>query len=274
MKETTILAIVALAACVLGAASAEAPRRGEKALKAVDGDVASLVQVMKESRAMRGKIIGDLSLEDRPPSFYRVHGKLDEETLKAVGDAIQRAVEESGRYPGKTPEGTGPTVSYLEKAAVILVTRAYPDLVVSEKEERSDLTVKFWLCPNRLTALALQWLRRGGSVPPAEANADDIEIRNGAYALLVQSDLPGELTYRFSEAFLYNAPLEKGNPRAGGDRIGFLRDSVLVEASTWTYLRLEPSRELRWGGMMGGCWREVHALLRSLDRFIKASDAK
>jgi hypothetical protein len=274
--KTTLTLILVLSFGLSAAKAEEPPRAGERSLESIDTDVAALTQILKDSRFIRSRIVGDLSLEDTPPALYRMEGgKIDEKILESVGEAIVNAVRDSGRYSGEMPQVGQATTSFLVKSRAVLIKNSYPAVRVTETEERADLTVQLWICPDRPTALALFWLRRGGTVPPREANPDEIKIEWSTYRVLEQSGMPGETAYIYSDEIRYSLPLLKGDPRAGGDRMGFLLGNVIVEASTWTYMRgwrREP--EPAAVGMMPGGYKETLDLLGSLDRYIRSVQGK
>ncbi len=189
--------------------------------------------------------------------------------LAALRSAADHAVSLSGRYPRDAAPAGLPAVTEMPKSGVVVLRLAYPGFAVSETEEKEELTVSLWICPDRLTALALYWLRRGG-VPADLASPERPEPDRPSYHALRAQDAPGEIAYWFSDDWVHNAPLVRGDPRAGGDRMGFLRDIVLVEAATWTYTRPGAGEKWRCAGMISGDAREVYAVLRALDESLSA----
>jgi hypothetical protein len=111
-------------------------------------------------------------------------------------------------------------------------------------------------------------------VPVESMDPDKVKIhRENYFPLLTGNNAIGENSYVYSGNSAYNLPPMKGSREAGGDRVGFLRTTVIVEASTWTYTMTPPEDAWRATGITSKGWAEVSTVLRAMDAFlVRASD--
>lgn len=103
-----------------------------------------------------------------------------------------------------------------------------PDMPLGSDRSRKKISITVWSCDSREAAVALLWVRRGGSMPQDAVQ----DLRLGAGTSLWSEG--EDSNYRFHN--LTSVALPEGNPRAGSDRIGFLRGNVLVEATGSTFV--------------------------------------
>jgi hypothetical protein len=292
---TRILTIAIIDLLVLTTTGASTRRA--TLMDAIIGDLdrrdSILTGLVNDSRTMREHVAGSLSLEvDGPllfeaalrgPSTVELLDVTDEgslrqhelpdgdpsaDSLESIKRVVHEAIRGSGRYPADPPAAGPLDAVLLGESRIIRMMSSYPALVVSETEEREALRIEVWVCPDRLTALALFWFRRGNPLHEEDtrlAELKDFSSVQGLFHTLDAMDSPGELAYWMRAGAFYSVPLERGDPRAGGDRMGFLRRNVVVEASSWTYQRPSPQGQWKTVGMTTTDVREIKALLGTLD---------
>jgi len=256
---------------VLGSHVAESFDRSIQA--DLDDEVSRLVRAMSESKVISEEVAGGLELElDKPVLYDVADSAYDSSHLRAIDNAIRAAVGKTRRdLRPLSPAGIEALV--LDSGIAVLETN-YPPIVVSETEERSALSVRLWVCPDRISAVALFWIRRGGSLPDNSDVVRSRGISSTHHNLLQGDDVPGELAYSYSIASSFNAPLEKGDEMAGGDRMGFIRKNLVIEVSTWTYVRLHSTGKWVTLGMMDGGSKEATSIMKDVDSFIQMENAR
>jgi hypothetical protein len=234
----------------------------------VDQAVVDLRSQVESNAEVRKKVTGDLPME-AAPILYRATGKhLDEKVSEAIAALLYEAVTKSPRYATKKPARSKPHVTMLEKSQVAVVDLAFPAVAVSDKEEKGELSVTVWLCPDRATALALAWLRAGG-MPPDKRTVESMTLSSGS-AILRGEPYAGELSFRHLPQGLLNAALRKGDARTLNNRVGFLRRNVVLETRSLHFYRNAANADWLTPGMTEDDVKELLDLLREVDRALPA----
>lgn len=230
----------------------------------IDETVARRVKAARESHVTQ---------EDAgtPVVLYSVNdGVFAKEVYRRLADAIDRAVNSSGRY-GEMAVPVHSGISLLEASGIVLVQEVYPATEVSNTLDKEKLSITVWICPDRPTAMTLFDLRSGNKNPQiGEGAARGDGLRDARFTTLPTGKDIGEASYVFSPGIVYNAPLPRTDQRRGGDRVGFLRRNVVVETSTWDYFRGAPEEQWLTLGLLSKSAPEVMKVLRELDSFICA----
>jgi hypothetical protein len=270
MSTVSAVSVLVLFSCAITGSSTRAVSTDEFTIERLAIEASNLTHLMGESMRVRAEVAGALSVDQQKPVLYLLSaGDYDQSYVRMIEDSLYAAVSERRAAERQESSGKSIEVRFLEPGIVMIESR-YASLVISKDEQRAPLTVRFWICPDRLSALAVFWLRRGGVLSDSSDGKPGLNLEGASDNLVDMEDAPGEATYSFSQAHMFNAPPRRDGERGGGDRMGFIRNNVVVEASTWTFIRTPAGGEWVTVGMMAGGAKEVLSVLRVLDSFIRA----
>jgi hypothetical protein len=120
------------------------------------------------------------------------------------------------------------------------------------------LTIDFWICPDRTSALGLYWLRSGqifsvrygrhSEVERAVARSTPIGERghDGRFWPPKPAEGVGESAYWFDPTCTSQLPSRGEDEAADANRYSFLRGNVVVEIATPDYVRQQNGGRLIW----------------------------
>jgi hypothetical protein len=238
----------------------------------LDENLPELVAAMATSPEVRSRIHGRLAATKAPPfpitPLATGFAPNDLERLTAL---VNAAVAGSARYGQGASNRPRPAVTVMPRTQVVRVEMTYPAPQASKDFEPGPLTIGIWTCPDRETALALFWLRKGGTWL-VDTGSDDALKRSVVETgfpvttseMAEAEDPPGELAYRFNPRLAISMLLPKGHEPMPADRLSFVRGNIVVEASTVEFNRRHGEKEwLAW--TLRQCAPDVVAVLRAID---------
>jgi hypothetical protein len=207
----------------------------------LDQVIPELTAAMRASKEVRSKVAGPLAAaKDTPfPLAPRAEG-LAPGDLERLSSLVRAAIAANPRYgPGGKAEPQ-PAVAVMPRTRIVRVEVMYPAPPASKNLEPGPLTIDAWVCPDRETALALFWLRKGGfrhldETSPEAVMRSVLAIREDAISSDAGDDHPGEVASWDYPRTMISVMLTKGHKPMPADRLLFLRGNVLVEASTVEY---------------------------------------
>ncbi len=220
------------------------PRPGVIAVSAVeqsawlDQSIPKMVAAMRASKEVHAKVAGPLVVEKVSPFPMTPDGAGlvpgDLERWMAVADA---AVAANPRYGRGGKDKPRVTKTVMPRTGVVRVEVAYPAPPASKHLEPGALVIDAWVCPDRASAMALFWLRRGGfrhldQTTPEAVTRSILTVREDAIATEAGDDHPGEAASWDHPKLMISVMLTKDREHIPVDRLLFLRGNVVVEAST------------------------------------------
>jgi hypothetical protein len=241
---------------------------------ALDGAVTTLSHLMLDSRRIRERVAGKLSLDSSGPGWDddSEGGDSEDRLLQTLEAAVDSAIQKSGRYQRATSAIASSKGVLLPASGIVRLERTYPGVPGSDTREDGELSVTVWVCPDRMSALALFWLRRGGCPASSDASKAGLEKPDARYRILEANEPPGELAYWHEGGAFMSVPQDRGDVSPGtdqSDRMGFLRRNVVVEASSYVFIRISPQQTWKTVGMGGalGVWPLFHELDRYFEHW-------
>jgi hypothetical protein len=219
-----------------------------------------LTALLARSDDARRKVAGPLATEAKPLLF----GSRDpsdrayqEQLRRDLAARSERAVARSRRYQGLVhPSGT--SVSFLPASSIVVAEFVFPPVTVTPTREKGALTIDYWICPDRTSALGLYWLRSGpilsvgygrhSEVERAVARSTPIGERghDGRFWRPNAAEDVGESAYWIDPTSTSALPSRGEDEAADAVRYSFLRGNVVVEIATPDYVRLRNGGHLIW----------------------------
>ena len=240
-------------------------------LKTVDVAVANSISTNQSSKTLSEDITIVLNIQDAHVNLYdKRSAAFIAGTRQKLGKIVDQAIRDSKRYEGNKELSSSVSEWFLEKSNIAVVQYLYPSIEASATLKKDKLTITVWVCPDKSSAVELFDIRSGKiKVPTKKEDVSSTkESRAVGFAMLPADKGLGDLAYSYQPGIIYNAPLPETDSRSGGDRIGFIRNNVVVEASTWDYFR--PTAEAKWltTGLAVSA-KEVMAILMEIDSCIR-----
>ena len=204
----------------------------------IDANLPRLVDAMRQSAAICAKVAGDASIvEKRPFPIVATPIGLSEHDRKTLTIFINDAISANRRYGRGVRAESVPSVIVMPRSRIVRAEFAYPAPDPTENLEPQPLTIDVWVCPDRLTAVALFWLRDRGfrflDTASPERISESVEFIGGPFNHLKLGDQhPGEIAYWGHPKVGMSAMPTKGQKNIPPDRLVFLRDNLVIEAST------------------------------------------
>ena len=204
----------------------------------LDQSIPKMVAAMRASKEVHAKVVGPLVVEMvapfplKPAAAGLVPGELERWT--AVADAAVAANPRYGRGGKDKPRAT---VRLMPHTKIVRVDATYPAPPASKDLEPGALVIDAWVCPDRASAMALFWLRRGGfrhldQTTPEAVTRSILTVREDAIATEAGDDHPGEAASWDHPKLMISVMQTKDREHIPVDRLLFLRGNVVVEAST------------------------------------------
>ncbi len=236
----------------------------------LDQSIPKLLAAMSVSKEVRVKVAGPLMVDKvaqfplAPAAVGLAPGDL--ERWSALANA---AVAINPRYGHGGKVEPRPVTTMMPRIRIVRIEMTYPSPPASKDLEPGPLTIDAWVCPDRATALALFWLRKGGfrhldQTSPEAVTRSILAIREDAIGTPVGDDHPGEVASWDYPRNMISVMLTKGHKPMPADRLLFLRDNVLVEASAIEYGWNEEVK--KWIlGPLRDCAPDIAAIMRAID---------
>jgi hypothetical protein len=237
----------------------------------LDENLPKLLAAMAASPEARARVAGSLATANAPPApLTPVSAGLAPGELERLSAIIHTAVAGNRRYGQSTKSKPKATVSVMPLMHTVRAEIKYPAPPASADLEPGPLTFDVWVCPDRETALALFWCRRGGSDVLSETPEGikktllDRRLFHAAPEIAADQKPPGESASWLLPRMVISVLLEKGHKPMPEDHLSFIRGNVVVEASTVEYTRWRGGKE--WlAGMLKECAPDVVAVERAID---------
>ncbi len=223
----------------------------------LDENLPKLLSLTAASPEAQARIAGSLVATKVPPvSLTPLAAALAPGDLERLTALVHSAVADNPRYGVGATAKPKPTVTGMPQTHTVRVAITYPAPPASAALEPGPLTFDIWVCPDRDTALALFWCRRGGinvlaRMPQTmKQRILDPRLHYAAPEIAKDQQPPGEAASWIFPRMAISVFLEKGHKPMPEDRLSFLRGNVVVEASTvelawfreqnkWLAVRLE-----------------------------------
>ncbi len=237
----------------------------------LDDNLPKLLAVMNGSPEVRAKIVGSLAANkaQRFPLTPLAAGLAPGE-LERLSALINAAVAGNPRYGPGAKAIPRAAVTIMPGARIVRVEVTYPAAPATNELEPGPLTFDVWVCPDRETALALFWCRRGGSwtldATPERLVEKLLDGRSHYTTPEIQKNEnpPGESASWVFPRMAISVVLPKGHKPMPSDRLTLIRGNVVVEASTVEYTWGEPWKA--WlAFQLQDCVPDVTAVLRAID---------
>ncbi len=219
-----------------------------------------LTALLARSDDARRKVAGPLATEAKQLLFgsRNPSGRAYQEQLRRdLAARSEAAVAQSRRYDRPVhPSGT--SVSFLPASRIVVAEFIFPPVTVSPTHEKGDLTIDYWICPDRTGALGLYWLRSGqfgsvgygrhSEVERAAAKSTPIGERghDGRFWPPKPAEGVGESAYWLDPNIATQLPSREKDEAAQANRYSFLRGNVVVEIATPDYVRMRNGNNLIW----------------------------
>jgi hypothetical protein len=234
----------------------------------LDRQLKCMADLMRSDKALAEEIVGRIPATQGQVLWEVQDGSLTPTVSGKAISMLRHGAEASGRAEEGKPSTVAPILAIGNDSA-FCVTLSLPGRAISANEENESLKLRLWICHDATLARQLYWIRSGhrlqGSPRATTANvSNDARFRE-----FRESDI-GELAYEFYPQLIHSVILAKGDPRAGGNRVGFLRENIVCEAETWSYLK-SPDGAWRCFGMSESDRKEALKCLAVLDRAIRSA---
>ena len=254
----------------------------------LDKNLPKLVEAMVTMDEARARVASPFRLDgnDVPPFPLTPEpdfSGLAPDHFNRLSALVQDSVAKNAMYGECAKIRPRPTQTVMLDSRIVRYEITYPAPPATKDLEASGpLTVDVWVCPDRHTALALFWLRKGGDrfldtrlrdgssqsvldpTFPMKRSVLDARFHVTASELAVDGDPPGESGYCFNPRLEVSVSPTKALEPMPADRLSFLRGNVVVEASTVEYRWHENQK--RWLATdLRKCAPDLVALLRRID---------
>ncbi len=205
-----------------------------------------LAALLAGSEDARRKVAGPLAAEgkptllvDRNPSDPAYHERLKRDLAGWSEAAVRRSL----RYD-KPVHPTGSSVTFMPASGIVVAEFIFPPVTVSPTREKGDLTIGYWICPDRNSALGLFWLRSGQISAVGYGRHSEVERavaastplgaggHDGRFGLPKGADSIGESAYWLDPNIATQLPSRSADEAAEANRYSFLRGNVVVEVAT------------------------------------------
>ena len=258
--------------------SGPARKHGEHAYSAaeqsdtLDENLPKLLAAMAATPGVRARIAGSLAATKAPPApLTPLAAGLAPGDLERLSALINAAVAGNSRYAQGARVRPNPTLTVMPRTHIVRVEVTYPAPPATKDLELAPLTFDVWVCPDRETALALFWCRRGGytlldALPEVmKQRILDLGLHYAQPEMARDEHPPGESASWIFPRMAISVLLPKGHEPMPADRLSFVRGNTVVEASTVEYGRRGREKEWLAGSMLSECGPDVVAVLHAID---------
>jgi internalin A len=226
----------------------------------IDRAMPKLTALLARSAEARRNVAGPLATAAKPLLFGSRNPSdraYQERLRRDLAARTEEAVERSRRYE-RLMHPSGTSVSFLPASGIVVAEFVFPPVTVTPTHEKGDLTIDFWVCPDRTSALGLYWLRSGqilsvgygrhSEVERAVAKSTPIGERghDGRFWLPKPAEDVGESAYWLDPNSTSQLPSRGPDEAAEANRYSFLRGNVVVEIAIPEYVRQRNGGKLIW----------------------------
>ncbi len=209
-----------------------------------------LTALLARSDDARRKVAGPLATEAKQPLFGSRNPSeraYQERLRRDLAVRSEVAVGRSRRYKGPMhPSVT--SVSFLPASSILVAEFVFPPVTVSPTQEKGDLTIDYWICPDRTSALGLYWLRSGQIFSVGYGRHSEVERavakstpigesgHDGRFWPRQPAEAVGESAYWLVPKIASQLPSRGKDEAAVANRYSFLHGNVVVEIATPDYV--------------------------------------
>lgn len=214
-----------------------------------------LTALLARSDDARRKVAGPLATVAKPPLFDSLNPadrSYQDQLRRDLAALSEGAVARSRRY-AKPVRPSGTSVSFLPASRIVVAEFVFPPVAVTPTQEEGDLTIDYWICPDRTSALGLYWLRSGMISAVGYGRHSEVEravaesLRRGGWFVPPKSaELVGESAYWLDPSLTSQLPSRGEDEAEDANRYSFLRGNVVVEIATPEYVRMRNGGKWIW----------------------------
>jgi len=254
----------------------------------IERTMPKLTVLMARSEDARRKVAGSLAVEGKPGLLTSPNPSdrgYQEQLRRDLAGRTEAAVRQSRRY-AKAVRPAGSSVTFLPASRIVVAEVLFPPVSVSPTRQKGELTIDYWICPDRISALALYWLRSGqinsvrygrySEVERAVAAAAPIskEGHDGRFAAPAAAVVVGEAAYWFDPMMTMQLPARSEDEASQANRYSFLRGNVVVEIASPDYILQQNGNRLLWIGNVERNPQEFLDIARAIDQDLVRLDAQ